>query len=91
GWVRIVTVTSTLPTSFDPNHYLLIYPTRKGQKSGVQSRLCGSLGGQTILRLLSYVRIEKVKEVQLGILSEATKLDGLGVMSQEKSFGTLQN
>ncbi|PVH71215.1 hypothetical protein DL98DRAFT_435621 [Cadophora sp. DSE1049] len=88
GWVRIVTVTLTLPMSFDPNHYLPIYPTRKPQKSGLQLRLCWSLERQTILRLLSYVRIDKVEEAPL---SEATKLDRLGVMSQEKSFSTLQN
>jgi hypothetical protein len=35
--------------------------------------------------------MDKVEEVPLGILSETTRSDGLGVMLQEKSFGTLQN
>jgi len=91
GWVRIVTVTSTLPTAFDPNHYVPIYPTKKHQKGGIQLKLCGSFEGETILRLLSYVRIDKVEEVPLEILSETIRSDGLSVMLQEKSFGTLQN
>jgi hypothetical protein len=110
GWVRIVTVcvysthtselfqfdqvTSTLPTTFDPNyhqHYLPICPTRKLQKGGVQLKLCGSFEQQTTLRLLSYVRIDKVEEVPLEVLSEIPRSDGLGVMLQEKSFHTLQN
>jgi hypothetical protein len=66
-------------------------PTRKLQNGGVQLKLCGSFEGQKILRLLSYVRIDKVEEVPLSVLSETTRSDGLGVMLQEKSFGTLQN
>lgn len=52
-------------------------------------KLCGSFEGQTILRLLSYVRIDKVEEVPLEILNEIIRSDGLGVMLQEKSFNTL--
>jgi hypothetical protein len=54
-------------------------------------KLCGSFEGQTILRSLSYVRIDKVEEVPLEILSESFRSDWLSVMLQEKSFVTLQN
>jgi hypothetical protein len=87
-------ITSTLPSTLDSNHhrqYLLIYPTRKFQKGGIQLKLCGGFEEETILRLLSYVRIDNVEEVPLEILSETTRSDGLGVMLQEKSFGTLQS
>jgi hypothetical protein len=86
------TTTTTTPLGLNQyQHYLPICPTKKFQKGGVQLKLCGSFEGQTILRLLSYVRIDKVEEVPLEILSETVRCDGLGVMLQEKSFGTLQN
>jgi len=91
GWVRIVTVTSSLPATFEPNRYLPIYPTKKHKKGGVQLKLCGSFERQTTLPPLSYVRVDKVEEVPGEILSERTRSDGLGVMLQEKSFSTLQN
>jgi hypothetical protein len=84
-------VTSTLPINYDMDHYLPIYPTKKFQKGGVQLKLCGSFEGETKLRLLSYIRIDNVKEVPLQILAESVRSDGLGVMLQEKSFRTLQN
>ncbi len=40
---------------------------------------------------MSYVRIDNVEEVSLKIVSEVIRCDGLGVMLQEKSFGTLLN
>jgi hypothetical protein len=54
-------------------------------------KIYGNFEGQTILRLLSYVRIDKVEVVPLKILSETIRSDGLGVVLQEKSFSTLQN
>jgi hypothetical protein len=54
-------------------------------------KLCGSFEGETILHSLSYVRIDKVEEVPLEVLSETTRSDGFGVALQEKSFGILQN
>ena len=54
-------------------------------------KFCGSFEGESILRLLSYVRIDNVQEVPLEILSETIRSDGLGVMLQEKSFNTLQH
>ncbi|EHK50805.1 hypothetical protein TRIATDRAFT_296879 [Trichoderma atroviride IMI 206040] len=91
GWVRIATVTPTLPATFDSNHYLPIYPTGKHQKGGVQLKLCGSFDGQTILRLLSYVKVDEIEEVPLEILSEIYRSDGLSISLQEKSFGPLQH
>ncbi|KFY69677.1 hypothetical protein V496_00035 [Pseudogymnoascus sp. VKM F-4515 (FW-2607)] len=80
GWVRIVTVTSTLPTIFDPNYYLPIHPNKKLQKGGVQLKLCGSFEGQTILRKLSYVRIDEVAEVPRETVNH-NKLDLLQINS----------
>ena len=83
-------VTSTLPSTFNPNHYLPIYPTKKHRKGGIQLKLCGSFEEQTILNLRSYVRIDEVQVVPLEILRKTFRWDGLGIMLQEKSFRTLQ-
>jgi hypothetical protein len=54
-------------------------------------KLCGSFEGQTILPLRSYLRIDDIEEVPLGILIEEFRSDGLSLMLQEKSFDTVQH
>lgn len=72
-------------------HYVPLYPTKKHRKGGVQLKLCGTLGQPTILRGLSYIRIDNVEEVPLEILRGENRCDGLQIMLLENSFNVLTN